>query len=202
MKRIASLILLASLTASAQVSTNCTTVSGITNCTTIGGNINANTNCTSIGNTTNCTTTGSYTRPSPPSPPPPITDTGSYQAGQAVGGLIAGLIIRHQFNSLRDQECRQNRAGSTWSLIDGRGYTYEGTCTDAQATVKPKKEVATKHHAFSYPECAQRNNALSAKACNARLAPDAPIVPACQPLATNNGGTQPEAYRHCAVAAN
>jgi hypothetical protein len=75
---------------------------------------------------------------------------------------------------------------------------------DLSSSDKPSHSIIVKKPiiataAISYPECAQRDHTVGSDECNARLKPNAPIVAACSSLATNDGGTQPEAYRLCAV---
>jgi hypothetical protein len=106
-KIIAATILSASLAASAQVNTTCTT----------------------IGNQTNCTSVdyGQQQRQA--------YEAGQ-QMGNALGLLILRGRIAHQVHKLRDQQCHAGGVGYHWQLQNTLGQTWDGYCTAKEAGVK------------------------------------------------------------------
>jgi hypothetical protein len=86
------------------------------------------TNCTTIGNQTNCTTVDGPQRYH--------ALENAHNITQGAGQIAVPLLIRHRINKLRDQQCDINGPGSTWIVQSTTGLQWQGVCTAKQAGVK------------------------------------------------------------------
>lgn len=113
-KHIASIILLASLTASAQISTTCTT----------------------IGNHTFCNTTDAQQQQQNG-----LSD--AIQSAQDIITILGAMgqqgAIRKRYFSLIRKQCQANGAGSTWTVYWSDGKVDSGICLQSDALVEVKK---------------------------------------------------------------
>jgi hypothetical protein len=123
-------------------------------------------------------------------------------AGVVLGITFCGAAVYSYQEYNRMRELPERSAKAFASLHDDIAAQNDQLVLDNdRIEASLHRHTATKHVAVAvnrsvYPECAEASNT---KVCNASLMPDAPIVPACKSLATNDGGTQPKAYRLCAA---
>jgi len=88
------------------------------------------TDCTTTGDTTHCTSTDTQQQQQQ------AYEAGQ-AIGSGLSALINRGIIAHGIHTRRDAQCRQNGPGSTWEVYARDGSLMaSGTCTAQQA--KPK----------------------------------------------------------------